>query len=381
VVDVGPVYSTYAHLLLNWNIADGPSHKRAVFIQMMIAFCHGESTQPLHVYLLKRLLFVKFAQTHDDGQHGWVAFIADALRFICGRRATGGSGCDLRGILYPGELLFERGDELLRLFQRKQLPRPVWHILTDIDDTIFAHPDWASVAGCDRSWDAYEPYPGIIQFYKRFYATLHPMFRYSTVLSATPSICKDARSRDQVIRRVLTQSDIDFGFLHGFDSAVPYLTSQRHERFGLEKYKKFRQYIDLFPEHRVLFIGDDGQGDVVAGRLMRTSHPDKCHVFIHRLSVDQRTYTTRSGAHHHNADDSALHVHYFRDYAELAVLFQHVLHIFTEDDVDAIRTDMCALVAESSTTSAEKRRRNQNLYAEYCKTSSCVRAEHGIPDF
>ena len=367
--DSTTVYRTVAHLRINWNIADGPRDKRAVLIQMMIDFCQRDSTQPGQVYLLKRLLFVPVASKwHGGGDHngggprGWMALIADALRFVCGCSATGESNSDLRGILYPDRLpLSDRGDELQRLFERKQLPRPVWHILTDIDDTIFAHPDWASVAGCDRSWDAHEPYPGIVQFYKRFYAALPPMFRYSTVLSATPSICKDARARDPVIRRVLAQSGIDFGFMHGFDSAAPYLAPRRHDRCGIDKYTKFLQYVGLFPEHHVLFIGDEGQGDVVAGRLMRMSHPERCHVFIHRLSVDQRTYATQCGA-----DDSALHIHYFRDYAELAVLFQRALRIFTDADVDAIRQEVRALVAESSMQSAEALRRNRSLYAAYC---------------
>lgn len=149
--------------------------------------------------------------------------------------------------------------------------------------------------------------------------------------------------------------------MHGFDSAAPYLTPRRHDRCGIDKYNKFLQYVGLFPEHHVLFIGDEGQGDVVAGRMMRMSHPDRCHVFIHRLSVDQRTYATQRGA-----DDSALHIHYFRDYAELAVLFQRVLRIFTDEDVDAIRQEVRALVAESSMNSAEARRRNRSLYAAYC---------------
>lgn len=166
VVDATAVYRTVAHLRMNWNVADGPRDKRAVLIQMMIDFCRRDSTEPGQVYLLKRLLFVPVApKWHGDagGPRGWMALIAEALRFVCGCGATAESHSDLRGILYPNRQLSDRGDELLQLFQRKQLPRPVWHILTDIDDTIFAHPDWASVAGCDRSWDAHEPYPGIVQ--------------------------------------------------------------------------------------------------------------------------------------------------------------------------------------------------------------------------
>jgi len=90
---------------------------------------------------------------------------------------------------------------------------------------------------------------------------------------------------------------------------------------------------------------------------MRTHHPDKCQVFIHRISVDAQTYTVQPNEH-----DEALQVHYFRDYAELAVRFRRQLHIFTDADVDAVRRDVNLLVGESSMASTDAYQRNQRLY-------------------
>jgi len=352
----------------NWNLADNPWHRRTVLVRMLTDFCQGDAIQPTQVYLLKRLLFAHVKPT-EEARPGWYASIAHALLFLSGGSVGRDvdADCDLHRVVYdPSQpTTVDRCDELLRLFREKRLPNPVWHILTDVDDTLFAHPDWAAIAGYDRSWDTQVPYPGIVAFYQRFYAHVPAMCRYSTVLSATPSIWRGRRLRDPIIHQVLNQSNIGFGFLHGFDALTPYLSPNRHVRFGHEKYRKFVQYINLFPEHRVVFIGDEGQGDVIAGRLMRTHHPDTCHVFIHRLSADARTYT----APHHD-DDAALAIHYFRDYAELAVLFRRQLQLFTDADVEAIHREVCARVAESSTTSAEAGERNRNLYA------SCHLATH-----
>ncbi len=361
--DVASVHRTHAHLMTNWNLAGDALHQRIVLVQMLIDFCHTDSVQPTQVYLLKRRLFVHCTPMGDEHQ-GWYATqrnasVAQALHFMSGGTLghNDGVGFDLHQVLYHNQRMVDRGDELLRLFQLTQLPQPVWHILTDVDDTIFAHPDWASIAGCDRSWDAHVPYPGIIPLYRRFYTHVPAMCRYSTVLSATPSIWKGRRMRDQRIHQVLNQSNIGFGFLHGFDTILPYFTSNRHARCGHEKFRKFVQYIGLFPEHRVIFIGDEGQGDVIAGRLMRTHYPDKCQVFIHRISVDAQTYTAQPNEH-----DAALHIHYFRDYAELAVLFQRELHLFTDADVEAVQREVHSLVGASSIASTQAYQRNHSLY-------------------
>ena len=43
---------------------------------------------------------------------------------------------------------------------------------------------------------------------------------------------------------------------------------------GFKKAQNFKDYYSLYPEYTFVFIGDNGQGDVVAAELMAKDYPD-----------------------------------------------------------------------------------------------------------
>jgi hypothetical protein len=245
-------------------------------------------------------------------------------------------GCDLRELFFQREIYdqnLEIADmlidddskqkrlELLTIFTQRAKKR-VKHILTDIDDTIFAHPDnkilanfsgivpiLKDIAGSDYSWIRKESYPGIKTFYKQFYSKItDENKRYSTILSATPGILKAGKLNDIHLNAISNSQDKnDFAFIQGVDgfrnaaslaiSNIPNTNSNIstaassirtdnkegiYRLFGKIKYIRARQYNALFPEYDLIFIGDNGQGDEYAGEDMM-QNKIVSNVFIHQI--------------------------------------------------------------------------------------------------
>ena len=271
-------------------------------------------------------------------------------------------GCDLREIIYNrnGELNNAKTQELLDLFASKQLPTKVYHILTDVDDTLFAHTA-VGVAGADTSWIQKAPYPGIVLFYQLFYNKLQELFQYSTILSATPGVIKAKRYSDSVISSILKKFSFIQGNLEtktslltsGVLSGVQGLTQHVgrkigksisdwggiHADFGNIKFKRYQQYKTIFPEYKFIFIGDNGQGDVLAGKQMLNEPGNDTIVCIHKVVEG------KLGRKEPPTTEQIPGLYYFNDYYELAKQFQ-TLGIFDENDVTQIATDVAKAVNE-----------------------------------
>jgi hypothetical protein len=246
-------------------------------------------------------------------------------------------GCDLREIIYnrDGSLFnSERTAELLRLFAEKQLPEKVYHIMTDVDDTLFAHTS-AGVAGADASWTEKIPYPGIIMFYELFYNKLQEMFRYSTVLSATPGVLKSGRINNDTMKTILKEYSFIQGNIEsktgmltqGLASGVQGLTQHFgrkagvslpdytgiHKGFGDTKFQRYKQYKSIFPEYKIIFLGDNGQGDLIAGKQMLDEPGTDTIVCIHKV-IEGKLGRKESS-------DVKPGLYFFEDYYDLANTF------------------------------------------------------------
>jgi len=305
--------------------------------ERILEFCRESS--PEEVYELKRKLDIQFSPEVGCSYNPGL-FVTDT-----------DYGCDLREIIYNRDHTLNSGESqtLLDIFREKQLQDKSYHILTDIDDTLFAH-EAAGIAGSDVSWGKKKPYPGIITFYERFYGKLDEPKRYSTILSATPGCIKSARLSDPTMKSILKEysfiqgkieSKMDMiGAIPGsiqnfcrwadrkaFGQEIPpdvFINVYKH--FGDVKYQRYTEYKSIFPEYKFLFIGDNGQGDVIAGKQILENCPE-CKVFIHQV--------VENGREHKAPEINMDGLYYFKNYHELAKLFQE-LGIFDEDDVDAV---------------------------------------------
>ena len=312
-------------------------------IQIMTDYC--SSTSPENVYELKKMLELKFSKEVDCT--------------YCYTNTPINYGCDLREIFYDRENnLIDGGEELLDLFKRKKLP-DMWHIMTDIDDTLYPNTEHGTfIAGSDKSWKQKIAYPGIKKLYQFFHAN-PSCSTYSTVLSATPGCLKTSKLKDshQLLHNILGG---DYGFIQGIESKGEIITHipeifancvghlcEKNKKtninnisglftlFGETKFERFEQYLTLFPEYKILFIGDNGQGDVLAGTRMIEYSPS-CHVFIHKVSEDGKTFRE-------SEEESTERLHFFTNYGELAEKFAE-MSIFTVENVEEIKKSIIKAV-------------------------------------
>jgi hypothetical protein len=320
----------------------GMNLNKLAMTEDLIEYCKIHNNED--VYILKKLLDINFSK--DIECHYGMNIVTSQ-----------DYGCDLREIIYNrnGSLNNEKTQELLDLFKEKQYPSKINHILTDVDDTLFAHTSMG-IAGSDSSWKEKVPYPGIISFYQQFYNKLDKMFQYSTILSATPGIMKSGRMSNTLVDSILQSYSFIQGNIEtkrrlatqGIASAAQGLTQHFgrkmgvsipdlgvHSSFGQVKFDRYKQYKTIFPEYRIIFIGDNGQGDVLAGKMMLDEPNTDTMVCIHKVVEG------KIGRKESVEDKPGLY--YFTDYYELATIFQ-TLGIFNADDVQQIGEETAQIV-------------------------------------
>lgn len=254
-------------------------------------------------------------------------------------RTTDDYGCDLREIFYnrKGGLLEDTKirNDLLNIFNKKK-DTECFHILTDIDDTLFAHP--GGIAGNDYSWTKKQPYPGIKEFYAQFYQTIHDENKkYTTVLSATPGFAKTLKLDNEALKAIIGEN---YGFIQGEESkskqasTIGDLIFQRPDQsrftmYGDIKARRCKEYKSLFPEFKLIFIGDNGQGDLLAGQQMIDNNICK-YVFIHNIMDNKGDFKKSTIDPKYKPN-----IYLFKNYLELAYIFKN-LSIFKDANVKAI---------------------------------------------
>jgi len=330
---------------------------KSEMISLMLDFCNKTTTTNRDVYNLKKKMEINFPNDVD-------------CPYCYILKTPNNYGCDLREIFYDRENnLIPNGQVLLDVFNKKKID-DVWHIMTDVDDTLYPNTEKGTyIAGSDHSWVQKKPYPGIIKFYEEFYSSLpEELTRYSTILSATPGCLKTSKIQNH--RDVLTNIIGEFGFIQGEESKQKLLSYTKeiaenffekqiknnfvkkktinnidsnpnlelYTYFGNMKFKRFEQYLNLFPEYNILFIGDNGQGDVIAGKQMLEKYPKRCNVFIHQVCENEINYKEPS-----NSDKLINNLFFFKTYLELSNKMK-TLKIFNNDNISKIQQDFISQI-------------------------------------
>ena len=324
-------------------------------INIMKDFCKKKKNEKPQIYELKKKLEIDFSEKVN-------------CQYCYLSETPIDYGCDLREIFYDRENnSSENGKKLLKLFGlfSRRMDKK-WHIMTDIDDTLYANTEHGTyIAGSDKSWEQKKPYPGIEQFYKLFHSNSTKCSDYTTILSATPGCLKRSKLKDskKLLHKILGEHG--YGFIQGVESKGQILShtgdiinncvghlcgrskptyseniSELFQLFGNTKFERFQQYSTIFPENKLIFIGDNGQGDVLAGIKMIDKNPT-CHVFIRRVCEDGQNFKIVP-----EEDYEIERLHFFNNYYDLAKEFQ-TLGIFNEDNVEDIKNSIIDKVSKS----------------------------------
>jgi hypothetical protein len=212
-------------------------------------------------------------------------------------------GCDLRELIFnrdgsttrEGEALLQTFQAIADAYTAAKIPK-LYHVLTDIDDTLYANREHLTcIAGSDMSWPEKIAYPGVKEMHRQLHS-LHKSTHYSTVLSATPGAMKTKKINSNELKDIL--GGTDFSFIQGIEGKreilrnVPSIIltlayrgdnpdSIFYRTCADTKYARFQQYAKIFPERQYIWIGDNGQGDEVAGIRMLNQQDVTVTVCIH----------------------------------------------------------------------------------------------------
>ena len=377
--------------IYNNMIEDFKTHKsKSNLISMMTNYCANARWDD--IFILKKKLEINFSKDVNC-TYSYLNTPKDY-------------GCDIREIFFDRDNeLIDGGEELLQLLTNKWNDTnqdQVYHILTDIDDTLYPNTQPIMgfdtyIAGSDNSWHQHTPYPGIKAFYNQFYKQLPEMYRYSTILSATPGMLKMSKLNDK--HNKLKPILHDYGFLHGENQKSMFIApenissliqnfqknnnsqkqhaqniSQLHRMFGETKIERFKQYKRIFPEYKFIFIGDNGQGDVIAGEKM-VEFDSKCLVYIHQVSVNGTHYKEGNVSHNLSSEQSK-RIGFFKTYHELGNLMRRK-GILTRQNHKAITKTFKEDLASSPVTVS--RLYNQYTRVKPKKNKSTKRLKINIP--
>lgn len=171
-------------------------------------------------------------------------------------------------------------------------------IITDMDDTLqCSGARWP--AGIDGRYPRHKPYPGVTAFYRELQGG-EGLGSQLVALSARPHIVGELV--EQGIFKRFSHLMEEHG-LHAMpalltgsvDSGGKFLLSGGDEAgmraLAKKKFENFREYLALYPEFRIVFIGDNGQADYAVGQMMARFHEHNVEqVWIHEVQPREKTF-------------------------------------------------------------------------------------------
>jgi len=224
--------------------------------------------------------------------------VPEQLRFLCQSAQNG----EVEAKAYSGRLC---GHAWLK-------------ILTDMDDTLVSS-GGRFPAGIDTRYVRHTPYPGVTAFYRELQGGGN--VGQLIALSARPHIVNDIMERGVFKKFEILQANHGLhtmpGLLTGsIDAGSRFLLSGGDEdgvrALGQKKFDSFRDFVRLYPEFQMVFIGDNGQADYAVGQMLCHHFPHNVQqVYIHKVQAEDKTFGYKP--------DADVPIDFFDDYVMCAV--------------------------------------------------------------
>lgn len=190
----------------------------------------------------------------------------------------------------------------------KSISQHAWRkIISDVDDTLACSGGAGhalGLAGIDTSYPAKTVYPGVIAFYRELDlgTTGGDTWDDTKVgnlvfLSARPHVYKDATEAVSYEKfRNLPLHTMPTLLAGALDTGFKFAYEGDSEPLAVTKFKNLQEYLSLYPEYKVIFLGDNGQGDVRTAEMALSSPSYRNN--IHRVYVHlvQPALLTHRGA-------------------------------------------------------------------------------------
>eukprot|EP00658_Telonema_sp_P-2_P016120 TRINITY_DN16245_c0_g1_i6.p1 TRINITY_DN16245_c0_g1~~TRINITY_DN16245_c0_g1_i6.p1 ORF type:complete len:893 (+),score=250.46 TRINITY_DN16245_c0_g1_i6:139-2817(+) len=172
-------------------------------------------------------------------------------------------------------------------------------LLSDLDDTLYSS-GGDGIGGVDITLEKHVLYPGVLAFLREMdmgplggcgkeeAAAAHGLGNV-VFLSARPHLYKNMSESYSYSLFETLQKD------HGLHCSPTLLagelrSSLTNTGIAEKKLDNYKLYTDLYPEYNFIFIGDNGQGDVIAGSSMLQQDQTRCvAVFIHQVQAMEKT--------------------------------------------------------------------------------------------
>lgn len=201
-----------------------------------------------------------------------------------------------------------------KVTETKRKARGWRKIISDVDDTLLCS-GGSYPAGVDKGYPKKEIYPGVLAFYRELDLGAsgdddvwdsNKRVGNLTFLTARPHAYKELMEKSMLDKIAMLQRERNLhtnpAYLWGvMDTGLQYLMYNNPAALAKTKIKNFMEYQRLYPEFSFVFIGDNGQGDVLtAERILKDKefqgkgpHPLE-RVYIHEVIPRHLTFTEAS---------------------------------------------------------------------------------------
>jgi len=157
-------------------------------------------------------------------------------------------------------------------------------LLSDIDDTLYSS-GGRFPAGCDTTFPKHCIYPGYLTLARILDRGWDPQVPSCNLvfLTARPHLYKDVTEQKSFS---LFRGLVRAGRMHSFPTLLPgrlkpgikamatfpCFRNRAFKSVGMQKYETYLEFRELYREYDFVFLGDNGQGDLLAGQRMLQEH-------------------------------------------------------------------------------------------------------------
>jgi len=168
-------------------------------------------------------------------------------------------------------------------------------VFSDVDDTIKAA-GTNFVAGCDTRWPGGSIYAGMPQFYlelSRGKEEIQDPINIGIVSARPeklgnkfPDVEKELHAASKNSNLAENWGDVKKILPGQIEDNLHIHAEKRFKDYAETKFKNVRKYTEETPDLCIIFIGDNGQGDQLAGVKMLAEIPAVVAVFIHNVTAN-----------------------------------------------------------------------------------------------